>query len=198
MNKTCRRVDIRAPGELYFGTVIDGFEEPEITRFATAEYILPVPMGNPTSALGTGSDTQYGNQDNFWLRAMSDCESRQTGDFIGSASPACGASPPNPNHRPEGHSFVVDIPEGQGGMYRLQARLSCAEFGGDQANASMQFTLYPPDDTPLNDFDNDLAPPALGRRRRSIGPMGPSVPPTAVIGQRRQTRLPGSTSPVHR
>lgn len=156
------RVEIRAEGEVFFGSVVESFEAPKITRFATAEYILPVPMGNPTSALGSGSDTVNGDQDNFWLRAMGECEPRQTGDFIGSSSPSCIPTPVNPNHRPAGHTFVLDIPEGQGGKYKVQTRLSCAEFGGQQANASMRFTLYPPDATPLDDFDNTSQAPVGG------------------------------------
>ncbi len=145
------RVDIMVSGDTYFGSVVSP-DDLTIQRFASAEYTLGVPMGNPTSAIGMGTEAGSGVASNFWLRAMNDCESRQTGDFIG-AGGGCPYNPTNnPNHKPEGHTFIVDVPVD--GNYELQARLTCAEFGGQQANAPMRFKLFDADDTLLNDADN--------------------------------------------
>jgi len=130
------RVDIRAPGELYFGSVIENFENPQLHRFAVAEYILPVPLGNPTSALGTAVDTGYGQVDNFWLTGNPECEIRANGDFIGARAGVGGCDGGNSldNYRPEGHTFVVDVPAA--GNYVLQARMTCfvQNRGGTPAN----------------------------------------------------------------
>lgn len=149
------RVDIYTEGELYFGSVIQS-DPIELQRNAVAEYIMPVPMGNPTSALGMGTEaTSGGVVSNYWLRAMTECEGRSTGDFIG-AGGGCPSNT-NPNHRDEGHTFIVDVP--LTAPYEIQARTTCAEFGGKQANASMRFRLFDADDTPLDDNDNVLVPP---------------------------------------
>ena len=149
------RVDVLTAGDVYFGSVVR--QQPlKLWRNAVAEYVLPVPLGNPTSTLGMGTDTAAGGYvSNFWLRAMTECEARSTGDFIG-AGGACPTNT-NPNHRDEGHTFVVDVP--LDASYDIQARTTCAEFGGDQANASMRFRLFDTDDTPLDDNDNVLVPP---------------------------------------
>lgn len=149
------RVDIYTEGDFYFGSVLEAAPV-TIQRNAVAEYVLPVPMGNPSSALGLGTELAAGGvTSNFWLRAMTECESRQTGDFIG-AGGGCPTNT-NPNHRDEGHTFIIDIPVD--GAYEIQARTTCAEFGGQQANASMRFRFFDADDTPLDDHDNVLAPP---------------------------------------
>jgi len=149
------RVDIFTEAEVYFGSVVQPGPI-EIQRNAVSEYVLPVPMGNPTSALGMGTEpTAGGLVSNFWLRAMTECESRQTGDFIG-AGGGCPTNT-NPNHRDEGHTFIVDVPTDT--AYEIQARTTCAEFGGQQANASMRFRFFDADNTPFDDNDNVLVPP---------------------------------------
>ncbi len=160
------RVDIRAEGDLYFGTVIDGFQNPRIERFAAAEYILPVPMGNPTSALGTGSDTAYGTPDNFFLNSNGNCRRRRDGDLISSThslhcSDQNGSNGEvNPMHDPNGHAFIIDVPADPtdptgltpAGNYEVQVRIACYK----QTRPGMIMTLFGPDDTPLDDFDNEI------------------------------------------
>lgn len=197
------RVDIMAEGDLYFGTVIDSFQPPQISRFATAEYILPVPMGNPTSALGTGVDTDYGPVDSFWIDNRSTCEIRINGDFIGGGqilptyaphSTACDVvNPPNPNYRDEGYSYILDVPDDGSGAtpavaadtYVVQVRLSCFnqrrgtapnERWEGNMDGTLQLTVYDPDNTPLNDSDNrtnDLTPTSGTFQKQNDGTCGP-------------------------
>ncbi len=149
------RVDIYVEGQVYFGGVVIDDNDLAIHRFATAQYVLPVPMGNPTSALGVGTDLTNGSPANYWLRAMTECEGRATGDFVG-AGGSCPVNT-NPNHRDEGHTFIVDVPTD--GAYTLQARTTCFENGGSQANAGMRFRFFDADDTVIDDNDNVLQPP---------------------------------------
>ncbi len=151
-------VTIFSSASVYLGRVVMS-DDIAVTRYATAEVTPPVPLGNPTSVLGGGAEDVVGSTPNFWLRAMPECEPRSTGDFIGSAGACIGN--PNPNHRPEGHTFIVDVPVA--GLHRIQARLTCAEFDGSQANASMRFRLYDRDNTPYDDDDNVLQPPIAER-----------------------------------
>ncbi len=157
------RVDLKSEGEVFFGSlVMDGIS---IERYAQAEYTLPVPMGNPGNALGTGAETDYGRVDNFYLRAMPRCEFRQNGDFIGAARSVAVCEPttagePNPQYEVDGHAFIAEIPDPAGG-WEIQARATCwARNGtrGDQADAPLQFTLFNTDSTPLDDYDNENIP----------------------------------------
>ena len=78
------RVNILTEGELYFGSVaVDG--PIEIERFAAAQYVLPVELGNPSSALGTGNLGGGGaTAENLWLAVNGYCTGRQQGDAISS------------------------------------------------------------------------------------------------------------------
>lgn len=134
------RVDIRAEGELYFGSVIEGFDEPRIQRFSTSEYVLPVEFGSPTNKIGYGALEIDGEPVNAWTGLMSYCQPAHYGDvragyYIHNSGcienwnaldngpsnqkPAVISNPDTPagrneNHDPEGYFFVVDIPEGRG------------------------------------------------------------------------------------
>lgn len=131
------RVDIRAEGALYFGSVVDGFEEPRIQRFSTSEYVLPVEFGSPSNQIGYGPATIDGEQVNAWTGMMSFCQPPHYGDvqasFYQHQSGCTGSnlhsgpsdqkpanitnsetsSDLNPNHDPDGYFFVVDVPEGR-------------------------------------------------------------------------------------
>ncbi len=133
------RVDIRSAGELYFGSVIDGFEEPAIQRFSTSEYVLPVEFGSPTNKIGYGALEIDGEPVNAWTGLMSYCQPAHYGDVRAAyyihqsgcienwntldngpenQKPAVISNPDTPagrnaNHDPEGYFFVVDIPEGR-------------------------------------------------------------------------------------
>lgn len=133
------RVDIRAEGDLYFGSVVEGFEEPQIQRFSSAEYVLPVAFGSPTNKIGYGPLVIDGQAVNAWTGLMGYCSPAHWGDvragyYIHQSGciegwgaldngpvadkPAAISNPDteagrNPEHDPEGYFFVVDIPEGR-------------------------------------------------------------------------------------
>lgn len=129
------RVDITADGESYFGGVVID-DDIAITRFSSAEYILPVPMGNPSSALGTGNLSLLGGpNENMWLAVSGYCTGRQQGDAVSaryqltsylcpratpytitiggtnySVTPPATANELNPQYDPEGYYLVIDMP----------------------------------------------------------------------------------------
>lgn len=158
------RVDLKSQGEVYFGQIV--MDSITLSRYGVAEYVLPVPMGSPENALGTGRDTQYGVIDNFWLRSNSRCTNRVSGDFIESIQTGqdCdGNGPVNPLFQPEGHTFIVEVPSA--GSWDLQIRMTCWVLNGREveSNGPMRFTVYPPDNTPLDDYDNSTNnPPIVG------------------------------------
>ncbi len=183
------RVDIRAEGDLYFGSVIESFESPEITRFATAEYILPVPMGNPTSALGTGN--VGGSTENLWLAVNGWCTGRQQGDHISAryegVDYVCDDGPysssmttPNPQYDADGYFLILDFPENSATQaWNVQfydpgvCDIANEANGNDVVNSfpvdgvRLDTTLYYADDTPLDDYDNVDSSNVAGTRHFS-------------------------------
>lgn len=176
------RVDIRAEGDLYFGAVIEGFQEPQIHRHASSEYILPVEFGSPTNRIGYGPDT------NAWTGMMGYCQPAHYGDIraafyqhqggctgsrsypepAGSAKPsfitnASTAADLNVNHDPEGYFFVVDIPPGRTGTgvdVRIYDGGLCGQNpstpkkpGPDNNGTHLEYILHDATDTPLDDSD---------------------------------------------
>ncbi len=79
VNSQAVRVKIVAAGEVYFGSVVLT-DDVNIDRRSVAEYIRPVSMGNPSSALGTGDLANPAGVQNLWLAVNSYCAGRQQGD----------------------------------------------------------------------------------------------------------------------
>ncbi len=167
------RVRIQSEGEVYFGAPV--MDSITIERFAVAEYILPVPMGNPTSALGTGN--LFGGVDGIWLAVNGICQDRQQGDQFsarrwddGSDLDSCNSDGTysgnaNVNYDPEGFVYVVDVPAGIGDVnVQIYQPGLCSGSTFDNYGANgprLNVRLYAADDTPLSDQDNlDRAPVA--------------------------------------
>ncbi len=127
------RVRIDAEGDVYFGSVV--LEDSiDIERRATAEYVLAIPMGNPSSAIGTGNLANPAGVQNMWLAVNSYCTGRTQGDqfsafhltssyvcpgtwtrrvngFVGAAFTQAGRAN-NPQYDPKGYYLVADMPSG--------------------------------------------------------------------------------------
>ncbi len=161
-------VQVQTFADTFFTSPV--LDDVRITRAAEAQYIEPTPLGNPTSALGTGGDTEYpGTADNFYLQTRTD--TRRNGDIIG---PAVGRfNTPNPLFTslaalPEfqgAYFFEVDIPPAVIGQYRLEIRVSCR----NAANwGQLGWSVYAPDATDTDFTDNVAAGPiATGTRSRT-------------------------------
>ncbi len=92
------RVTIDAPVSQYFTQlVMDSFD---MSRAATAEYVLPVPLGSPTNTLGTGN-LDPDDPENFWLAVSGYCASKEQGDFlmpVSDATYSTSSNPPGPSN----------------------------------------------------------------------------------------------------
>jgi hypothetical protein len=164
------RVAITARGEVFFGKVISG--PIGITRSAAAKYVLPVPMGSPRNVLGIFGHSMGGatfdNPDWFGLSVFGECYNRAKGDMIGARysgveptppggfSASCGQTPksPNPRYSPERYQYIITLPEdlAEPVDIRIFDPGRCAE--GPSAPL-LTWRLYKPDDTPLDDDDNN-------------------------------------------
>lgn len=159
-------VDVQTVADTFFTSpILDGVS---ISRSAEAEYIEPTPLGNPTSALGTGGDTEYpGTADNFYLQTRTD--SRRNGDILGPATGTGGAANPlftNLAGQPElqgAYFFEIEIPASAVGLYRLELRVSCR----DRSNSGdLNWSVYAPDPTE-GDITDNIAAGALSSGTRT-------------------------------
>lgn len=174
------QVTLRANVPTFFLKVM-GFDNFDISRTATAQYVKPVPLGAPANCIGIGgsvsssglpgsASTAYSNCNNYTQNFWSAINGRRTaiehGDPYG---PTCGwnCGGSNPNHD-QYYYFAVDVPAGQnwvdvfvydGGFYD---RSNFGQTGDEDdltntnnGGTNMNFRLFEPDSTPLIPEDNN-------------------------------------------
>jgi hypothetical protein len=155
-----------------------GKETQTITRSATAEFVPPLPMGNPGSTFG--NDPASGNWVGFWANIHGTYTDTKMGDAYSSWCPdgsgsgkGCAASP-NPSWRDSGYTYGVDVPSGTasftvntldlalhttGGTDHIRTGDNIACAGCDTGKGhTIRATLYYPDPTPLDVSDNVPVP----------------------------------------
>ena len=165
------QVIIHTKEQSYFGKVV--LDEVEIDRRATAEYNLPVPLGNPTNALGTADLDLAGTAAiaGFYLNAHATNVGVEQGDLLNSGD--------SPLYEPlgPGYIFVVTKPIGttadltievfHGGRCK-RGSTSWAQppgWGNDRGEnhdgitPELDMVLYPADGTQFDQADNLLLPP---------------------------------------
>ncbi len=159
-------VAVRTEADTFFTSPI--LDSVKVTRRAEAQYIEPTPLGNPTSALGTGGDTEYpGMPNNFYLQTRTD--TRRNGDIIGPATGVFGT--PNPLFtslaaRPElqgAYFYEIDIPAAAVSQYRLELRVSCRNYSN---SGTLAWSVYAPDGTD-GDFTDNVAAGAIASGTRT-------------------------------
>ena len=162
------KVHIVSEGSVYFGAVV--MDSIDIERFAVAEYILPVPMGNPTNVLGGGNIPGIG--DGIWLSINGICWPREHGDLfsVRSAENLSGvvptpkgrfntclgtgySGPVSPTYDSEGYTYVIDVPEGSGDVnVQIFEPGNCPDTGAGDSHdlgwAGTQDWARPPSDHP--------------------------------------------------
>ena len=165
-----------------------GFQNFDIKRISTAEYIKPVPLGSPGNCIGIGqSVTSTGLPpgassamslcntfaQNFWAAINGKRTDRYHGDPY---AVTCGFNCSGPNPTPlDGYYHGIEVPTGKtfldvyvydGGFYD---RVNFAE-AGDEENLSnttpggthTTFSLWNPDSTPLIPDDKLQGQPSCG------------------------------------
>jgi hypothetical protein len=148
-----------------------------MTRQATAEYVLPLPIGSPESNFGVPSQ-------GFWAAISGPYTARGQGDFYATrcltSNSGSSCTSNNPNYRPSGYWYAVDVPAGSSGLdidlydagYYNRSGFSSETGdynygGGGYGGVTTSWSVYAPDSTPLDPTDNPIATCSLG--------MGPSV-----------------------
>lgn len=165
-----RRLDVTISTNVntFFAGII-GLRQVRITRTATAEYTLPVPMGSPLSNFGD-------NSGNFWTVIAAQGSDRGNGDAY------AAYYNPNPSlnsqYDANGYMYAIEVPAGAGSTnIDLYDATFCAvdptKGTGDRwlpynqsgwPSVSTYFTLWSdPAATPL-DYSDDVAVASTGTR----------------------------------
>lgn len=158
------QVDLTAPVDTFFLGVF-GLDSIDVARRSTAQYILPVPLGNDSSCFGCAGSGS-------WAAVNAPRTDKVDGDALVSecfgnkgAGGTCPAT--NPDHRATGYFYAVEIPAGAdaanlririyNGTYEPTAFDANAPSDGDLGSDgpfTTTFTLRQPDSTPYFPDDN--------------------------------------------
>lgn len=122
-------VAIKGPASVFFGGA-GGVKNENLTRSATAEYLVSIQMGSPLNYSGNdpdigtvpaaGADGNLTNYPQFWLNSAGFATSKSNGDRFtagncSGSSFGCGTgTPTNNEYRPEGYVYTVDVKAGHG------------------------------------------------------------------------------------
>jgi hypothetical protein len=172
-------VKITSGADVYLGKLV--LDDMSIARDATAEYVLPVPLGSRGNRLGNDPTTGYAP--NLWGSISGPYTDRVDGDPYstkcpnGSSGSGCSG---NPEYRTSGYLFAIDPPDDAAGRiltlevydaghyHRINyANVETADRtngGLTGAGINTQFELFEADDTPLDTSDNLVGTKSMSSR----------------------------------
>lgn len=164
------QVELRASVDTFFLRVI-GFDAFNLRQDATAEYIKPVKLGSP--------DNQFGGPSvNFWAAINGRYTEIQQGDpyasecinHNGSSGPAGCSGATNPEYRPGGYYYAVEVGSGSsdlsvefydgghfvstGGSGTSDPRDTSWRPNWPDRGVFLTYNMYAPDTTPSDPTDN--------------------------------------------
>jgi len=163
--------DTKAPQA--FSRLVQG--DQSIRRSATAEYILPVPLGSPKNTFGTGDLLTGANRENFWAAVNGYCAGHESGDLklarnesyttaTGSSLQCNNGSAESPDYDPDGYLYAIQLPESQATLtveaydagYNTSGSTPDIAVTSEAQAVTTVFEVYGADDTPLDTSDNPL------------------------------------------
>jgi Flp pilus assembly protein TadG len=180
-----------------------------ISRTATAEQVMPVPLGSPRNYLGTNLLLPTSShREGFWAALSGYCASREQGERLGAisdanfqttANPPSGTNPfvgcqpgspthviPNAEYTADGYFYAVEVPPTYTGRLRVQI------FDAPMCGTSGPETTDQTFDTRVRMRDNDSLSPTeatvlldqtlVGRTDETGACAGPSMPGTGAGG----------------
>jgi Putative Flp pilus-assembly TadE/G-like len=144
-----------------------------ITRSATAEYVLAVPLGSPKNVLGTGNVLSGLNRENFWAAASGFCSGRENGDLLlphddrtsQGGSFSCPGLATNPDYNPAGYLYGIEMAQAPQQPLTIELYDPAYNTSGSAADSSLMggattvtttYSLYGADNTPFDNTDNPL------------------------------------------
>ena len=114
------RVSIRdtSVGSFFYQGVTG--REIDLARSATAEYVLPVPLGSPEDRFGTDPELPAAQRAGLWGNIHGPYTGNQKGDAYAAGcqggTDLCGTQNSTTPYRPGGYLYTIDVPAGVTGM----------------------------------------------------------------------------------
>ncbi len=174
------QVDLTVAVDTFFMSVF-GFDTVDVARRATAQYILPVPLGSPDNCFGTDPTGAYcTGTPNFWAAISGPQTNQWNGDAYATrcidTAGTWDCEHPNPRYRSRGYYYGIEVFPGSGPLtvrmydagfyeratYQTETGDTPQDGGG---GLGTQFRLHEPDNTPYIPSDNT-----------PIGPCGATIP----------------------
>lgn len=179
-----------------------------IGRAATAEYVLPVPLGSPQNVFGTDPTLPASQRANLWGNIHGPKTNSISGDAF---APSCRgsencATQTNDSYRPAGYLYAIDVPAGVTGMdiqiYDAGLAVRTAEnietgdtnYGGGTDRTTTVWTVYNRDSTEVDVTDNPVATSSLCSSTPA-SPWNGSVAGQAVWSIPEQNSATGAQAP---
>ncbi len=165
------QVDVTATVDTFFMNVF-GMSQVDITRRATAQYILPVPLGSPDRCFGSDPTGSFcGTNPRFWAAISGPDTNQWNGDARATrcidTAPSWNCEHTNPRYRSGGYYYAVDTTGTSGplsvylydaGFYqRTNFQTETGDLpqdGGGGLNTSFQ--LRDTDNTPYDPTNNPV------------------------------------------
>jgi Flp pilus assembly protein TadG len=157
----------------YFSSVFGGRQS--ITRSATAEYVLKVPLGSPKNTYGTGDLLTGSNRENFWAAVNGYCAGHESGDrrlsryesystATGPTAQCNNGSADSPDYDPNGYLHAIELPVGRTSLkleaydagYNTSGSTPDQPVTSESQAVTTVFQIYDTDNTPLDTSDNPL------------------------------------------
>ena len=171
-------VSVTSPVDTFLLRIF-GQDTVTMTRQATAEYILPVPIGSPENEIGCAiASIGCSSPSGYWAAISVPYTAREQGDFYAvrcllndsRSNNSCDTT--NSSYRSSGYYYAIDLPAGSAGLAidiydaGYYERGLTVETGDDDLGSGgvvdMRFTLFRPDGMPLIHTDNPAASCSTG------------------------------------
>ncbi|MCU1453945.1 MAG: hypothetical protein JWN46_2091 [Acidimicrobiales bacterium] len=141
-----------------------------LTRKATGEYVLPVPLGSPDNRMGNDPLASPAYTPNLWASISGPYTDKNNGDpystKCGNGSSGTGCSQTNGEYRNTGYVFVVDVPAASVGQTLTLSVYDAGNYPranypnvetADNGTVNTQFEFFRADNTPLSLADNETS-----------------------------------------
>ncbi len=163
--------DAKAPR--HFSGFVAG--DQSISRTATAEYLLPVPLGSPKNTFGTGDLLSGSNRENFWAAVNGYCAGHESGDLklarnesystsTGGSAQCNNGSAQTGDYDPDGYLYAIEMPQAQlalrleiyDGSYNTSGSTPDIALANESQAVTTVVQVLGADNTPLDTSDNPL------------------------------------------
>jgi hypothetical protein len=163
-----------AHADRHFSGFVGG--QQTLTRKATAEYVLPVPLGSPKNTFGTGDLLPVASRENFWAAVNGYCAGHESGDLklaryesystTNSGAAQCNnGSATTGDYNPAGYLYAVELPQNSlalhlevydGGYNTALSVPDVTTLTTETQAVTTVYEVYGSDNTPLDTSDNPL------------------------------------------